>query len=147
MEKIFLTSTLLVPMPKAESKYTFYWAGTMRSEVETVYIILFNSSNKADFQPMLHKDLRALMQLRRKGSREIGSLKHNGQPVEENIARMRNIKNQIRFIKKTLFELANDVYIKHPQQPLLDIVAKKMQTCLTPEKVIYISGVSRIEKV
>lgn len=146
MEKYFFSSTLLVPMPKTEN-YTFFWAGTLRSTDETVEIIAFNCDDKSKFQPLLESDLKALKHLRRQGSREIGQLKLNGQPVEENIARLRNIKNQIRFIKRTLFELSNSVYIKRPPLPMLDIVAQKLQITLTPESVTYLSGVSRIDKV
>ena len=147
MEKYFFSSTLLVPMRKTDSPYTFCWLGTLRNENETVEIIAFNCDGKSDFQPMLKKDLVELMHLRRQGSREIGQLKSTGQPVEENIARMRNIKKQIRFIKRTLFELSEPVYVKRPQQPMLDIVAQKLQITLTPESVTYLSGVSRIDKV
>ena len=146
MEKYFFSSTLLVPMPKAEN-YTFFWAGTLRSTNETVEIIAFNCDDKSKFQPILESDLKTLKHLRRQGSREIGHLKLSEQPTDKDITRMRNIKNQIRFIKRTLFELSDSVYIKRPPLPMLDIIAQKLPVKLAPENVIYLSGVSRIDKV
>lgn len=147
MERYFFSSTLLVPMPKPDSGYTFCWVGTLHCENNTINVITINTGNKANFQSVLKKDLAELMHLRRQGSREIGHLKLAGQPVDENINRMRSIKKQIRFVKRTLFELSDSVYVKRPEQPLLDIVGQKLQTGLTPDKVIYLSGVSYIEKI
>lgn len=127
--------------------YTFYQAGTLYCENNTINVLALNAGNKASFQPVLKKDLANLLHLRRQGSREIGRLKLAGHPVAENINRMQNIKNQIRFVKRTLLKLSDNIYIKRPEQPLLDIVGQKLQIRLTYENVVYLCGLSHIEKI
>lgn len=146
METFFFSSTLLVPFPKADSDYTFCWLGTINSERNKVEVIVFNTDNTCQFKPILEKYLAKLMLMRRRGSIKIGQLKFANEPIEKELMQMQRIKNQIRFIKRTLFEMATSIYVKHPVQPLLDIVAQNLHIKLTPQDVIYTSGVSRVEK-
>lgn len=146
MDTYFFSGTLLIPFPKADSEYTFCWLGTVNCTRNKVEVIAFNTDNPCQFRPLMEEYLAKLMRMRRQGSIKIGQLKFANEPVEESIANMRRIKNQIRFIKRTLFEMTTSVYVKRPEQPLLDIVAQNLRIRLTPADVIYTSGVSRVEK-
>lgn len=110
----------MVPDTTLPAQCDFIWLGTVNSADNTVNILAFRTNNKNNFAKILAKNLAVLKELQL----------------------TQNVKNQIDFIEKTLFELSSPLYVKTPPQELLDIVAKKMKIkTLLPEQVIYTSGV------
>lgn len=120
---VTFVGTLMVPDTSLPTQCDFIWLGTVRSEDNTVNILAFHTDDKNDFAKILTKYLKKLNDL---------------QPSK-------NVQHQIDFIKQTLFELSSSLYVKTPPRDLLDMVAKKMKLkTLSPEQVIYTSGVQEV---
>lgn len=147
--KPHFASTFLVPMPKQDNNYSFYWLGTLENENERVDIIAFNCDNKNGFIPLLKSDLSKLLHLRRQGSKDVAKMKIAGEVYKAKLQEMRNIKRQIRFIERTIAEMNNPVFVKSPSEYLLKTVSNKLKAVsnklqLTRENTIYITRIDRI---
>lgn len=92
------------------------------------FVIVFKAENKDEFVPLLEKDLKILQDMEQTDS----------------------VKQQIAFIEKTLSETKNPVFIKVPDQQMLDVAQGIVSQYLrnnnypvrfTRENVIYTSGI------
>ena len=120
--------TLLVPVKNVKTNMNFFWVGTLRSENNEVFIIVFKAENKDEFVPLLEKDLKIL------------------QDMEQTTS----VKQQIAFIEKTLSEVKNPVFVKDADKQMLDAAYSVVSQYLrnncslakfTRENVIYTSGI------
>ena len=143
-ENYYFKSTLLISRPMSEGGYTFAWLGSLHAPGETVDVIAFNCKSSSDFRPMMEKDLAELKCLKRKGSKEVSVMKASGVDFGQQVEQMRNLKKQIRFIKRTLTEMSNPVFVKTPPKELLDVVSQQARVSLNAENVVYVKGISHI---
>ncbi len=99
-----------------------------KAENNEVFVIVFKAENKDEFVPLLEKDLKILQDMEQTDS----------------------VKRQIAFIEKTLSETKNPVFVKVPDQQMLDaaqgIVSQYLRSDnypvrFTKENVIYTSGI------
>lgn len=97
--KFRFQGTLLVPVKNIETSLNFFWAGSLKAENNEVFVIVFKAENKDEFVPLLEKDLKILQDMEQTDS----------------------VKQQIAFIEKTLSETKNPVFIKVPDQQMLDV--------------------------
>lgn len=120
--------TLLVPVKNVKTNMNFFWVGTLRSENNEVFIIVFKAENKDEFVPLLEKDLKNLQDMEQTAS----------------------VKQQIAFIEKTLSEVKNPVFVKDADKQMLDaaysVVSQYLRNNCSPasftrENVIYTSGI------
>lgn len=120
--------TLLVPVKNVKTNMNFFWVGTLRSENNEVFIIVFKAENKDEFVPLLEKDLKILQDMEQTAS----------------------VKQQIAFIEKTLSEVKNPVFVKDADKQMLDaaysVVSQYLRNNCSPasftrENVIYTSGI------
>ena len=127
-KKFHFQGTLLVPSKNIETSLNFFWAGSLKAENNEVFVIVFKSENKDEFVPLLEKDLKILQDMEQTDS----------------------VKRQIAFIEKTLSETKNPVFVKVPDQQMLDaaqgIVSQYLRSDnypvrFTKENVIYTSGI------
>ena len=99
-------------------------------------MIGFKSDNKADFIPLMEADLQVLKEK---------------EPCD-------NITAQITWIEKMLSELSDDVWIKTPEQPMLNVAnkmvydalrrqGKYLDTRFTAQNTVYTSGVTSMREV
>ena len=123
--------TLLVPVKNVKTNMNFFWVGTLRSENNEVFIIVFKAENKDEFVPLLEKDLKNLQDMEQTAS----------------------VKQQIAFIEKTLSEVKNPVFVKDADKQMLDaaysVVSRYLRNNCSPasftrENVIYTSGIVAI---
>ena len=127
-KKFHFQGTLLVPVKNIKTCLNFFWAGTLKAENNEVFVIVFKAENKDEFVPLLQKDLKIL---------------HGKEQTD-------SVKQQIAFIQKTLSETKNPVFIKVPNQQILDTAQRLVSQYLrndnypvrfTRENVIYTSGI------
>lgn len=120
--------TLLVPVKNVKTNMNFFWVGTLRSENNEVFIIVFKAENKDEFVPLLEKDLKIL----------------------QDMEQTDGVKQQIAFIEKTLSEVKNPVFVKDADKQMLDaayrVVSQYLRNNCSPasftrENVIYTSGI------
>lgn len=122
--------TLLVPAATMNSVCNFLWLGTLTAPDNQVDVIAFKTDKPDDFVPMLEKDLACL----------------------KDMEQTDGIKGQIAFIEKTLQEIADPVFVKVPEQPMLDAAQNLVANALwrnrdslsvrfTRDNTIYTSGV------
>lgn len=123
--------TLLVPVEVWVSPCNFLWTGSLHSSDTTVDVIAFNTSKKDDFARLLQENLDAL---------------RKQEPSDR-------ILNQISFIERTLSEMSDSVFIKRPEESLLEAASRQVsdfmrrggvyvQPHLTRDNTIYLAGVS-----
>lgn len=128
--------TLLVPVANMDSQCKFLWLGTLNAPDNQVYVIAFKTDNPENFVPMMEEDLKVL------------------QAMEQTDG----IKRQINFIEKTLEEVSEPVFVKVPEQPMLDAAQSLVERALwqngqrlsvrfTRDNTIYTSGVVYANKV
>lgn len=117
-----------MPVKNIETSLNFFWAGSLKAENNEVFVIVFKAENKDEFVPLLEKDLKILQDMEQTDS----------------------VKQQIAFIEKTLSETKNPVFIKVPDQQMLDVAQDIVSQYLrnnnypvrfTRENVIYTSGI------
>lgn len=107
------------------------WTGSLYSSDTTVDVIAFNTSKKDDFARLLQENLDAL---------------RKQEPSDR-------ILNQISFIERTLSEMSDSVFIKRPEESLLEAASRQVsdfmrrggvyvQPHLTRDNTIYLAGVS-----
>ncbi len=122
--KFRFQGTLLVPVKNIETSLN----GSLKAENNEVFVIVFKAENKDEFVPLLEKDLKILQDMEQTDS----------------------VKQQIAFIEKTLSETKNPVFIKVPDQQMLDVAQGIVSQYLrnnnypvrfTRENVIYTSGI------
>lgn len=122
--------TLLVPVEKLNGKCSFFWAGTLTSSDNRVDIIVFKANRKEDFVPLMEKDLEVLKEMEQTDG----------------------IKSQVAFIEKTLREVGDSLFVKTPEQPMLDAAQNLVSQVLrrngdympvrfSKDNTIYTSGV------
>ncbi len=143
-ENYYFKSTLLISNPMSDRNYTFVWLGSLHAPDEKVDVIAFNCNSSSDFRPMMEKDLVELKRLKRIGSKEVSVMKASGVNFETKVEEMRNLKRQIRFIKRILIEMSNSVFVKTPPKELLDVVSRQARVGLNAENVVYVKGISHI---
>ena len=123
--------TLLVPVKNVKTNMNFFWVGTLRSENNEVFIIVFKAENKDEFVPLLEKDLKIL----------------------QDMEQTDGVKQQIAFIEKTLNEVKDPALVKDADPKLLDaayrVVSEHLRNNCSPakftrENVIYTSGIVAI---
>ncbi|HBO49963.1 MAG TPA: hypothetical protein DD619_04155 [Alphaproteobacteria bacterium] len=115
--------TLLVCDADLPANCTFLWLGTIASSDNKVDIIAFRTNSTADFKPMLEKDLASL----------------------KSMEQTDNVKAQIAFIQKILYQMSESVFVKTPDKALLDGAAKGLKLSkLTADDVVYLSGVAAV---
>lgn len=140
-QKIKIAGTLLIPIVQhCNRNYTFAWVGTMHSNQEDVNVIAFNDADKNKFYGIMEKDFSVLKQLKQEGTREIAILKKQNRDIFPKHQEMRNIKNQMKFIKQTLSQMNCSVYHKTPHKEMLEIISRKTGTNLHGGNVIYLAG-------
>lgn len=129
--EVHFRGTLLVPVEAWAFSCNFLWTGSLHSSDATVNVIAFNSSKKDDFSRLLQENLDAL---------------RKQEPSD-------CILNQISFIERTLSEMSDSVFIKRPEESLLEAASKlvsdfmrkrgvHVQPRLTRDNTIYLAGVS-----
>lgn len=129
------SGNLLVPVGNAIN-LNFIWLGTIKAADNTVYVIGFKSDKKDDFIPLMEADLKELKAM--KSTQEIEA--------------------QINWIGKMLSEVSNSIWVKTPEQPMLDAAHKMVTEALrrqghrldqqfTRENTIYTSGVISMREV
>ena len=133
MERYFFHSTLLVPVKDMKSSVNFFWAGTLKSENERVDVIAFKTDKKDDFVPMMKADIEVLQKMEQTDK----------------------IKAQLDFITDTFEKMAQPVFVKVPNNMLLQVAQDLMKQVLwkngqylplsfTPDNTVFISGVSGV---
>lgn len=121
--KYLFAGTLLVCDPELPANCTFLWLGTIASPDNKVDIIAFRTNSTADFKPMLEKDLASL----------------------KSMEQTDNVKAQITFIQKILYQMSESVFVKTPDKALLEGAAKGLKLSkLTADDVVYLSGVAAV---
>ena len=129
--EVHFQGTLLVPVEVWVSPCNFLWTGSLHSSDATVNVIAFNSSQKDDFSRLLQENLDALRKQKPSDC----------------------ILNQISFIECTLSEMSDSVFIKRPEESLLEAASKQVsdfmrkrgvhvQPRLTGDNTIYLAAVS-----
>lgn len=127
--------TLLVPVGN-NIDLNFLWLGTLNAPDNTVHVIGFKSDSKDEFIPLMQKDLEVLKAK---------------EPCD-------NITAQIQWIEKILSEVTDSVWVKTPEQTMLDVANKMINDALrgqgkyintrfTAENTIYTSGVTSMHEV
>ncbi len=131
-------STLLVPAgDNIGCGLNFFWAGDVSSPDNTVHVIMFKTDKKDDFVSLMEQDLK--------------ELKNRALQTD-------SIKNQIVWIEKMLNEVSDSVWVKQPEQPMLEVAQKMVSNILlkqgrylthqlTKENTIYTSGVTAMYEV
>ena len=128
--------TLLVPVANMNSQCNFIWLGTLNAQDNQVYVIAFKTDKPENFVPMMEEDLKVL----------------------QSMEQTDGIKRQINFIEKTLEEVSEPVFVKVPEQPMLDAAQSLVERALwqngqrlsvrfTRDNTIYTSGVVYANKV
>ena len=128
--------TLLVPVANMNSQCNFLWLGTLNAPDNQVYVIAFKTNKPENFVPMMEEDLKVL----------------------QSMEQTDGIKQQINFIEKTLKEVSEPVFVKVPEQPMLDAAQELVDKALwkngqrlsvrfTRDNTIYTSGVVYANKV
>ena len=129
------SSNRLVPVGESIN-LNFIWLGTLNSPDNTVYVIGFKTDKKEDFISLMNADLKALKEKEPNDS----------------------ITSQIQWIEKMLTEVTDSVWVKTPEQTMLDVANKMINDALrgqgkyintrfTAENTIYTSGVTSMREV
>ena len=133
--EVRFSSNLLVPVGESIN-LNFIWLGTLSSPDNTVYVIGIKTDKKEDFISLMNADLKALKEKEPNDS----------------------ITSQIQWIEKMLAEVTDDVFIKNPEQSMLNAATQMIYDALrrqgkyfdgkfTVENTIYTSGVSFMREV
>ncbi len=127
---VMLKGTLLVPVENLQSNCNFMWVGTLNSSNNHVDVIAFKTAKKDDFVSLMKADAESL------------------QTMEQTP----NVKAQLNYIDKLLEEISEPIWVKIPEQLLLDAAnslvseyqrrsGASLTAGFTRENTIYTSGV------
>lgn len=127
---VMLKGTLLVPVENLQSNCNFMWVGTLNSSNNHVDVIAFKTAKKDDFVSLMKADVESL------------------QTMEQTP----NVKAQLNYIDKLLEEISEPIWVKIPEQLLLDAAnslvseyqrrsGASLTVGFTRENTIYTSGV------
>lgn len=125
-----LKGTLLVPVENLQSNCNFIWVGTLNSSSNHVDVVAFKTAKKDDFVSLMKADAEVL------------------QTMEQTP----NVKAQLSYIDRLLGEISEPIWVKVPEQLLLDAATRlvreyqrrsgaSLTAGFTRENTIYTSGV------